>query len=327
MPDLVLSWKDAFSGPRQRLSISRLLRGVMLLALGLMASVIYAQPATAPEEAQRTLVVDGVSDATVFGMGQSVNIRGTVKEGAIAFGGDVIVSGTVEGDVAAIGGSVIQMEGARIGGDVIVVGGTYKHADAQPNRGPASATVMYAGYEQELRNLMQHPSSLLAPRWSPFYLGSRLLSLLFWFLISLAVTAIMPVAVSRGVARLTLTSLRVAIIGFVAAIVVSTGVQACLWLVPTPFSVLAGIMALLTIFAATIFGRVVLYAATGRWLQRQLLPVGRHSEAVALLLGAALWGVLTSVPYVWPLIVAIMVVLSLGLSLTGKWPAVGHPTV
>jgi len=49
-----------------------------------------------------------VVSSTVFGMGQSIRITGTVKEGAMAFGGDVIVEGAVEGDVAAIGGSVIQ---------------------------------------------------------------------------------------------------------------------------------------------------------------------------------------------------------------------------
>ena len=39
----------------------------------------------------------------------------------------MIVQGTVDGDVAAVGGSVIQLEGARINGDVMVIGGTYRH--------------------------------------------------------------------------------------------------------------------------------------------------------------------------------------------------------
>ncbi|HZI47625.1 MAG TPA: hypothetical protein VFD75_07485, partial [Pyrinomonadaceae bacterium] len=70
-------------------------------------------------------MIQGVNNTTVFGMGQSIRITGTVKEGAIAFGGDVIIEGTVEGDVASIGGSVIQRPGSRIGGDVIVLGGGY----------------------------------------------------------------------------------------------------------------------------------------------------------------------------------------------------------
>src|SRR5882724_215508 len=81
-----------------------------------------AQPANEEHPgAPQARVIDGVANPTVFGLGQSIRITGTVKEGAIAFGGDVIVEGAVDGDVAAIGGSVIQREGARIGGDVIVL--------------------------------------------------------------------------------------------------------------------------------------------------------------------------------------------------------------
>src|SRR6185436_16836581 len=69
----------------------------------------YAQPASEAHPGDpQARVIDGVINTTVFGMGQSIRITGTVKEGAIAFGGDVIIEGVVEGDVAAIGGSVIQ---------------------------------------------------------------------------------------------------------------------------------------------------------------------------------------------------------------------------
>src|SRR5207245_3879537 len=88
-------------------------------------------------------VIDGVSNTTVFGLGQSIRITGSVKEGAIAFGGDVIVEGSVDGDVAAIGGSVIQREGSRIGGDVIVLGGIYYHGRSPHGRDPQSVTISY----------------------------------------------------------------------------------------------------------------------------------------------------------------------------------------
>lgn len=261
-------------------------------------------------------VVDGSIPSNVYGVGKSIRINGTVKEGAIAFGGDVIVQGTVEGDVAAIGGSVIQLEGSRIGGDVFVVGGTYRHLDKTPKRKQSSVTIMYAGYEEELREMMRNPTGLLAPRWSPTYIGVRLLSILFWFVVSLAVTAAMPGAVSRGVARLQLSSLRVAIIGVLTPLVVFVGVEACLFLLPTPFSVLVGMMVLLFIIIAGVFGRVVIYASTGRWLQRRYPSLGKNSESVALLLGTIIWVMLTSLPYVWPLIVAVTIVLSFGLALT-----------
>jgi len=286
----------------------------------LLILTVVAGRAQAPGETlggdKSAQAVDGVVASNVYGMGQSLKINGTVKEGAIAFGGDVIVQGTVEGDVAAIGGSVIQLEGSRIGGDVFVVGGAYRHADKTPNRNHSSTTVMYAGYEEELKEMMRNPTGLLAPRWSPTYIGLRFLSILFWFVVSLAVTAAMPGAVSRGVTRLQLTSLRVAIIGVLAPVILLVCVEACLFLLPTPFSVLVGMMVLLFIIIAGVFGRVVIYAATGRWLQRRYPSLGRNSESVALLLGTLIWVTLTSLPYVWPFVVAITFVLSFGLALT-----------
>src|SRR4030095_12320925 len=99
------------------------------VACGLLLVLTGAALAQVPKDDHpndpQARVIDGVVNTTVFGMGQSIRITGTVKEGAIAFGGDVIIEGAVDGDVAAIGGSVIQREGARIGGDVIVLGGIY----------------------------------------------------------------------------------------------------------------------------------------------------------------------------------------------------------
>jgi hypothetical protein len=75
-------------------------------------------------------------------------------------------------------------------------------------------------------------------------------------------------------------------------------------------------MALLFVLLAGVFGRVVIYAATGRWLQRKYLPLGKNSESVALLLGTVCWAILSSLPYVWPGVVAVTLVLSFGLALT-----------
>ncbi len=289
---------------------------VLLLAVG----AISAQTNTEgwPDD-KSALVIEGTSDSTVFGMGRSLRIVGTVKQGAIAFGGDVFVEGTVEGDVAAVGGSVIQRDGSRISGDVIVVGGTYHHGKAAPGRDPQKATIMYAGYEDQLRKAMREPSTLLSPALSAKFVGWRLLAVLFWFVVSLAVTAAMPSTVSRAIARLQLTSLRVALIGILGAVVIAAGVPFCLWLLPAPVSVLVGIMALLLLIVATLFGRVVVFAATGRWLQRKLFAKRAQSESIALLLGVSFWILLSSLPYVWPVVISGLLIISLGLALTARY--------
>jgi hypothetical protein len=274
-------------------------------------------------------VVTGVCETDVFGFGRSIIVRGTIKHGAMSFGGDVIVEGAVDGDVAAIGGSVVQQKGSRIGGDVLVIGGSFLHDENASSRGSGSTTVMIAGYEQELRRIMRDPASLLTARWSLAYFGQRLLSILFWLIVSLALTAVTPGAVSRAVARLQLTNLRVAVIGFLSAVVIFVGVPIALKFLPTPVSVLIMITAVLLLLVAFLFGRVVIHAATGRWLQRLTLAEGKHSESMALLAGAAFWTLLLSLPYIWPLIVCGLMVTSLGLALTARYPMAwkrGEPT-
>jgi hypothetical protein len=265
------------------------------------------------------LVVEGESARDVFGLGRTVVVRGTVRRGVMAFGGDVIVEGRVEGDVAALGGSVVQREGSWIGGDVWVFGGTYHHGKSAPGRDPASATVMYAGYEEELRSIARDPASLLAPGWSARALGLHVLSVLGWFIVSLALTAAAPGPVGRAAARLQLTSLRVALIGLVASVVLFFGVPVALHLLPPVVGAFVGALAILFFVVAYVFGRVAINAATGRWLQRRLPGACCRSESAALLLGAAFWALVLSLPYVWALAVAGLVTTSLGLALTARY--------
>src|SRR5215813_11679069 len=303
-----------------RLSAQSCARMFVLLASSLLLVIAGQAQSATPEHPgdPQARVIEGVSNETVFGMGQSIRITGTVKEGAIAFGGDVIVEGSVDGDVAAIGGSVIQREGARIGGDVIVIGGIYHHGKAAPDRDPKSVTIMYAGYEDQLKRVMRDPFSVLHPQMSAVFFGTRLLAVLIWFVISLALTAAMPNTVSRAVTRLQLTSLRVAVIGLLGAIVITLGVFGSLWLLPSIFGAAISIMALLLTVVATVFGRVAIIAATGQWLQRLLLP-RLQSESVVLLIGTSFWIVWSSFPYIWPFVQAGLLVVSLGLALTARY--------
>jgi hypothetical protein len=123
---------------------------------------------------------------------------------------------------------------------------------------------------------------------------------------------------------LQLTSLRVAAIGLIGVVVLFVGVLLCLWIMPEPVRVLVGLLALALWLVASLFGRVILYAATGRWLQRNFVPFGKNSEAVALLLGTSLWVLLTSLPYVWPFMATFILIISFGLALTARYRVNWH---
>ncbi|HJR09267.1 MAG TPA: hypothetical protein VJ842_18555 [Pyrinomonadaceae bacterium] len=268
-----------------------------------------------------TWIVEGEDTHDVFGMGRSVIVRGRVKNGVMAFGGDVFIEGQgrVEGDVGVIGGTITQRENSYIGGDVLVIGGAYHHGKTAPGRDPASQTIMFAGYEEELRELGRNPASLLEPKWTMTSFGLRVLSILFWFIISLGLTAATPGAISRAATRLQLTSLRVAAIGLVAAVVLGFGVPVSLHVLPPVLGLFVGALSILLLLGAYLFGRVAIHAATGRWLQRLLLREEQRSESIALLFGATFWAVVLSLPYLWALAVAGLVVTSLGLALTVRY--------
>ena len=291
----------------------------LLGALLLWMIVVQAQAVSEEHPGDpQAKVIEGVVNNTVFGLGQSIRITGSVKQGAIAFGGDVIVEGSVDGDVAAIGGSVIQREGSWIGGDVIVLGGIYHHGKTAPGRNPKSDTFMYAGYEDELRRVTRDPFSLLRPQLTAAFLGTRLLAVLVWFIISLALTAVMPNTVSRAVTRLQLSSLRVAIIALIGSIVLGLGLPLLLLVLPSIIGAPILIMTLLLILVSSLFGRVVIFAATGNWLRRRFFS-RIQSDSVALLLGVVFWVTLESLPYIWPFVIAGLFVISLGLALTARY--------
>ena len=313
----------------ERVSVSTRVRAAGLATLSLTLAVLFPVlfvPARAQEKSAPTVeskdadevVVDGSYASDVFGLGRTVRVRGEVKNGVLAFGGDVIVEGHVEGDVAAFGGSVIQLPGSYVGGDVMVIGGEYKH-EGEVRRNPQGRTFLFAGYEQELREMARNPASILTPEFSLSFLGWRLLAVLFWFVVSWALTSVSPGAVGRAAARLQLTLRHVALIGLVGAFVASAVVVGSLNYLPGALSALVFVTATLLLLLSYLFGRVVVNAATGRWLQRVLLPEERRSESVALLLGAAFWAVALALPYAWPFLVLGLVVISLGLSLTARY--------
>ena len=313
--------------PPLTLPDARSLARVAAIACALLCALLCAGVAVSArtpsvrvdENDPTTLIVEGDDTKDVFGMGRNVIVRGRVRHGVMAFGGNVVVEGRVEGDVGVIGGTITQRENSFIGGDVLVIGGAYHHGKSAPGRDPATKTIMFAGYEEELRELGRNPASLLEPEWSAPSFGLRVLSILFWFIISLGLTAATPGAISRAATRLQLTSLRVAVIGLLAAFVLVFGVPIALHVLPPVLGLFVGALSILLLFVAYLFGRVAIHAATGRWLQRLLLREEQRSESIALLLGATFWAIVLSLPYVWAFAVGALVVISLGLALTVRY--------
>ncbi len=285
---------------------------------GLIAvASIYSQTSVINQPDDQTIIFEEATDSDIYSFGKNVVVKKHAKS-VLAFGGDVIIEGTIEGDVGTIGGSIIQKEDASIGGDVIIFAGTYRPESKTPLRNPDKETVMIAAFEEEFRNLVQNPSQIFAPSFSISFLAQRILSVFFWFIVSLALTTLAPGAVSRAITRFQLSTLKVFAIGFAAFWVTTLGIFIGLKLFPNYLTAIAGLMAFVLLMLGYVFGRVALQVSVGKQLQKRFLPDSKHSETLALLLGALIWTFFLSIPYLWIFALIALIAASLGLVLTAR---------
>lgn len=315
--------------PHIPLPFPRVLRislGLFLLLLTLALSTL-AQVQLSETEGE-TLVIDDAPEMNVIAFGRDIHIRGSAKE-VFAWGGDVTVEGRVEGDVAALGGSIIQKEGAYIGGSVIVIGGSYKPESETPLRSVGKETVMFGIFEDEFREMAKNPSQIFAPSFTPAFAAQRALSALFWFIVTLVFATMAPGAVSRAIARMKLTALKVSGLGAGGFILLVIFTVALLHVLPDYAGAIVGLMAFALLMLAYIFGRVALQVSVGKALQKRILPQGKHSDSVAILFGVLFWTLLLSIPYIWTAAVFFLFSAGVGLVLTVRgrktWSEAAHP--
>lgn len=280
---------------------------------------IFSQTSITASPNEKTIIVEDAPEMEVFSFGKTVIVKKEAK-GVFSFGGDVIVEGRVSGDVGTIGGTIVQKDGAFIGGAVMAFGGSYKPESDNPLRNPNAETVMYAGYEEELRNLTQNPGRLFSPSYSWAFLAQRFLSVLFWFILTFAFTTIAPGAVSRAVARFQISTLKVIAVGFSSFVATMLGVMASLSFLPNYVSAIVSMMLFVFLILGYVFGRVALQVSVGKQLQKRFLPENKQSETFAILIGVVLWTLLLSVPYLWIIALIVLLSASIGLVLTARSP-------
>lgn len=289
---------------------------LLALAVGVFAVIVWEGSASAQEvgsgEVDGAVVVEDSSSPEIFAVGRTVIVRSEAKN-VLTFGGDIVVEGAVTGDVAAVGGSVLQRSEASIGGDVFVLGGTYRAEGSPPKRIAGRETLVYAGYEEEIRELVLNPSSILSPDFDWAFVAQRFLSLLFWFILSMGITTVAPGSVGRAVAAFRLSPIKLTALGITGFLVISVGLVLALSLLPAVVSTAFGLMVLLLLLVSYIFGRTVLQATVGKAVQKALFPRATHSEVVAVFLGVLIWTVVLSVPYLWTVAAIFLFAASLGL--------------
>jgi hypothetical protein len=299
-----------------QISLKQIIGGALLILL--LQIVFYAQTTNvSTTEDQKTLIVEDAKESEILAFGKNVIVKKHAK-GVFAFGGDVIIEGRVDEDVATIGGSIIQKEGAFIGGDVIALGGTYRADSQNPLRNVQKETVIIGVFEEEFRSFAQNPSQIFSPTLTWGFLIQRILSILFWFVISFALTTISPGGISRAVARFQLSTAKILAIGMLGFLISTIGIIASVGFLPGYLGGIVGLMTLLLLLLAYIFGRVAMQVSLGKFLQKQFVSEKNHSETLAILIGVVAWTIILSIPYVWTLALILLFAASIGLIFTAR---------
>ena len=266
--------------PTLQTSVRQMLAGVIFILIGVFS--LYAQANISLSPDGKTLTVEDAKENEIFSFGKTVIVKKEAK-GVLVFGGDVIIEGKVEGDVAAIGGNIIQEENGFIGGDVIVFGGTYRAKSQSPLRNEGRETVMVAMFEEELRDFSNNPTQLFSPTLSWTFLAQRILSILFWFIITLVFTTLAPGAVSRAIARFQLSTLKIIAVGFAGFVATTIAVIASLSFLPNYLSAIISLMGFVLLMLGYVFGRVALQVSIGKQLQKRFLSEKKQSETLSLI--------------------------------------------
>lgn len=271
------------------------------------------------------LEIDDAPEMQVISFGKTVIVKQRAKA-VLSFGGDVVVQGNIAEDVGVFGGNVKQEAGSYIGGDVIVFGGTYLPDITGSGRVDGKKTIVYGVLEKELRDIGRDPTQLFAPAWTPMFLAQRLLSMIFWFTVSMLLITIAPGAFSRASSRLRLKPSTIAIFGLAGIFAAFLAVALSELLLPAYLAAFGQLMSFALLLLAYLYGRVTLQATIGRLFQKHFLPRFGQNETLAMFIGVFIWTVLLSIPYFWPVAVLALFVTGVGLSLTARNSVTVHPS-
>jgi len=282
-----------------------------------MIPSILAQAELSTSEDEKTVTVDDAPEMDVIAFGKTIIVKNRAKS-VLSFGGNIQIEGRVEEDVVAIGGSISQKQDAYVGGHVFAVGGSYEPESQTPKRGPGKETVMIAAFEEELRDMAQNPTQIFSPSLSWGFFALRLLSVLFWFVVTFIVTTLAPGAVSRAVARFHLSTAKVVGLGLAAFVLATVITVLCSGFLPEFLSIIIGLMVLFLMVMSFVIGRVAMQVSIGKMIQRRFMSEHNQSETIAILIGVIFWTTLMSLPYIWIIGELALFAAGIGLVLTAR---------
>ncbi|MGQ9618268.1 MAG: hypothetical protein ACUVUG_04805 [Candidatus Aminicenantia bacterium] len=239
-----------------------------------------------------TVEKDEVYSKNIISFGGEITVRGTAKKSIIVIGGIITIYGNVEEDVIGIGSKVSVLKGAKINGDLLVIGGRLRK-----DRETCIEGDMF--YFKPSRNFPLFLKSVLKDTFTfslkPYQIFAKLITLLSWFLIVLIITLIFPSNVTRASISMNKKIGKSLLLGVLAILIIVILLVffgfLSIFLIGIPFLVLVLIGFVLSLF----FGRSAIF----HWLGSVLLKLfGRDVSSVlpSALLGFLVFFLLSFIP-------------------------------
>lgn len=235
---------------------------------------------------------DEVYEKNIISFGTEVTINGTVKKSVIVIGGSINVYGTVNEDVVGIGSKVSVLKGARINGDLLVIGGRLRKDRETCIEGdmfyfkPGRNFPTF--FKSAIKGALSYPSR-------PHEILLKVIALLSWFILVLIVNFIFPRNVAEASLLMSKNIWKGLLAGLLSILIIFVFLGffgfLSLFLIGIPFL----IFALLCLFFGLLFGRTVIF----HWLGYTLLKVFKRSEfsnTVAVLSGFLIFFIVAFIP-------------------------------
>lgn len=246
-------------------------------------------------EGRKDIVIerDEIYRKDIISYGTDVIIKGTAKKSVIVIGGSISVYGTVNEDVVGIGSKVSILSGAKINGDLLVIGGRLKKERETCIEGD-----MF--YFKPGRNFPTFFKSALKGAFSfpskPYELLLKIIALISWFLLVLIVNFLFPRNVSEASLMMKRNIWKGLLIGLFSLLIIIVFLAffgfLSLFLIGIPFLILV----LIILFLALLFGRTIVF----HWMGSNLLKLFKRTEfsnTIAVITGFIVFFVIAFIPF------------------------------
>jgi hypothetical protein len=238
------------------------------------------------------VVEEDETQENVVTFGGSILIKGKVKQSAIAFGGSILIEGEVGEVVLGFGTEITLKSAARIGGDVVSLGGKLEREPGSVIEGDT----IYFKTSEDLKVLFREGLwGRIGFSLIPILIIIKLITAFIWFILAIVLVAIFPRQISTGASQIRTSFWSVFGIG-ILGIVVYIGLvifSAFLSLILIGIPILIALIIIGVIIK--LFGQVILFFFFGESLYKAFSRK-QASPLLAVTLGFILITIIGLIP-------------------------------